>query len=133
MNAQRRRADDQQEPQVARARWGNKMIEFIGADSQHLVIILMIVIGVSLIVWDNRERHNMSARQASENAKLFLEAHIVTQSLLKETLVVLKKGNEEQMRQGINMTYVLSLSAEERKALRLDVPADFRAYYGGRR
>ena len=58
-----------------------------------------------------------------------MDAHLVTQGLLKETIATMQKGNEEAKRQSVNTIYILSLSPDERKKLRLDVPADYKRYY----
>ena len=132
--ATRREGDEGHGSSVARARWGDKMIEFVGADSQHLIIILLLVLGVAIVVYDNRAVAKLGTEAQAANAKVFLEAHTATQALLKETLAALKKSNDDNFRQGVNMTYVLSLSPEERKNLRLEVPADFKPFYqNGRR
>lgn len=114
---------------TARVRWGNKMIEFIGADSQGLVVIVLLLLGVGFLTWDATEKANIHSRQLSASTKLSMDAHNVTQGLLKETIIVMQKGNEEAKRQSVNTIYILSLTAEERKKLRLDVPADYKRYY----
>ena len=111
------------------AGWGKWRLRMTGIDTPHVLISLLIVITTVIILWDR----DSDRRQHERDTTAFLSAHAATHKLL--STVVVNQGiiiglldakfdamTRQQVEAASVQTYVLTLSPEDRKRLKLDMP-----------
>ena len=106
------------ESQSVKMSYGKAALSFIGADSVHVLMILLIITCTGLIVWIE-----------DSSRKAILNSQTTIQNNQGEIIKLLREGQQHAERASIIQTYVLSLSQPERDKLRLAEPPELRNGY----
>lgn len=104
--------------------WGRLTGRFRASDL--FLIIVIGLIGLALFV-QAKDIALQQEKATAANTEIFLAQHRVTQSLLRDIVVLLNTGQAKNERAQVILTYVISRSEKERAALNLQMPEELRS------
>ena len=105
------------ENQSVKLTYGKAAMQFIGADSVHVLLFILVVGCTGLVIWLNDSSY-----------KVVIQGMTTIQINQGEIIKLLREGQKAQERTSIIQTYVLSLPQSERDKLRLVEPLELRSY-----
>ena len=122
---QARRKDDDPESSV-RLSYGKAVLQFFGADSIHMMIVIVLLMCTGSILWVDYDTHTRQMEINRENSKLYLAAHKLTQDNQHAIIKLMQDGQAEVKKSNATLVWVLAQKQEVRDLLPLTTPDEFR-------